>query len=541
MLPPGLRTPRAVVLYYDQVYFDLIDSHKAHPFLYPWGTLGAAFVILYLLLDHRKAPLLKAARWSVFGLLCLFQGWCILTNRARHHASAFGVGLLSFWGTLWVASIMIANDCQMEFKRIECRIKPSTANGDTPDGDTTAVNGTSSPKASQDSNLRQRRNLAPATRIYHNGTEYELFWQGFPNSFFARLDWVADAFCSFRGVGWNWQTSGIPPPPAWVQAQLGNESNKDNTTHDSRMTMSRTGIRRFANRRDLFLDTIKSIAIAYIVLDLVVTLMHRDPYFYGYTQDPGPSYSYLTTWQSQTLTQIYRRLLSLTGIYIALFTIFKLGPLSFSCLLGPRFLGLRGEAWQNPADMFGSFRLVMDKGLAGWWGGWWHQTFRFGFEAPATALLDAMNIDKKSTLGRLVSLCIAFFLSGCVHACGSFTQLGDTRPLMGPMRFFLLQAGAIMVQTAFTHQLKSLCIMERCPQLLRQVTNVVVVHVWLYYTSPLLIDDFAQGGVWLFEPLPFSLLRGLGFGAPDDQFFAWWHGLFWWRTGEAWFDTGIAL
>ncbi|KAK4569793.1 hypothetical protein LTR86_002762 [Recurvomyces mirabilis] len=540
MLPPGLRTPREAVLYYDQVYFDLINNGKAHPFVYPWVTVGAAVIIGYLLIDHRKSPWLQWARWPVFAFLCLFQGWCIATNRARHCASAFGVGLLSFWGTLWVAAIMIANDCQRDFKRIERRSDTTErfANNDT--------NGSTSAVEQKELNARKSRPTAQgsdgSSDGKHNESRDELAWQEYPSGpLIARLDWVADCFCSFRGVGWNWQTSGIPPPPQWAQTQLGDTSNTDNTTNDSRYTKSRTGIRRFFTRADLLRDCLICLASTYFILDFTVTLMHRDPYFVGYTTAPAPTHLPQMIQNSHFLTKSFRLLLSLTGIYTALYSIFKLGPLFFGCLLGPKVLGLRGEAWMNPADMFGSYIMILDKGLAGWWGGWWHQTFRYGFEAPATATLAATGIEKKSTKGRLVSLCIAFFLSGCVHACGSYTQLGDTRPLLGPMQFFLLQAVGIMVQTVATHQLKAAGILEKCPKLLKQAANFALVHVWLYYTAPLLVDDFAQGGVWLFEPLPFSVLRGLGFGAVDDQFFCWWHGLFWWRTGKHWWDTGIAL
>jgi hypothetical protein len=65
---------------------------------------------------------------------------------------------------------------------------------------------------------------------------------------------------------------------------------------------------------------------------------------------------------------------------------------------------------------------------------------------------------------------------------------------------------------------------------------VIYVNTWLYFTAPLFIEDMALGGWFLFEPVPFSILRGLGFGAKDDGFYAM-HGriLSWrrdgWRTG----------
>lgn len=254
-----------------------------------------------------------------------------------------------------------------------------------------------------------------------------------------------------------------------------------------------------------------------------------------------PSYLPAIIRKSQVLTQLYRLVLSLSGIYTPLWTIFKLGPAFFCGVIGPKWIGVRGEPWMNPVDMYGSFSAVLDKGLAGWWGGWWHQTFRFAFEAPTTRLLDTSGVSKRSATGKVLSLAIAFFLSGCIHASGSYTQLGDTRPILGPMRFFLLQGVGILLQTLLVQLLVKTGIVEQCPKLLRRLTNFAVVHIWLYFTAPLLADDFAGGGVFLYEPVPFSLLRGLGLGAPGDQFFCWRHQRVWWRAGKQWWDTGIAL
>lgn len=44
---------------------------------------------------------------------------------------------------------------------------------------------------------------------------------------------------------------------------------------------------------------------------------------------------------------------------------------------------------------------------------------------------------------------------------------------------------------------------------------------WLYLTGPLLADDFARCGIWLFEPVPVSIVRG-GLGER------------WWCWGGRW-------
>lgn len=112
---------------------------------------------------------------------------------------------------------------------------------------------------------------------------------------------------------------------------------------------------------------------------------------------------------------------------------------------------------------------------------------------------------------------------------------------MGPMRFFLLQPCGILFQMWSVSQLDRRGVRHRTPRVLRQLVNFVYVHVWLYFTAPILVDDFAKGGVWLYEPVVISPLRGLGLGAKDDGWFCWWDGILFWRSGKHWWDTGIGV
>ena len=519
MPPPRLHSTREVVLYYDSIYDSWVESGQAAPFLYPWSGMGAFLVLGYLLVDHRQSLALKRLRYPIFVFLFAFQAWVIATNRARHPAGAFGVGLLSAWGVLWVSTLMVVNDCQTDFVRLERADDLGRENDSEPASNGGLSNGdlSQSTKAASKSDVPD-----PASSALHK----TLRWQAYPDSVVQRLDWVADVFCSFRGVGWNWQTSTVPPLPK---------------SQGPRVTTSKIGIRRFSNKTALLRETIVKLTIGYMALDVVKTTMTHDAYFWGYMDAVPPSYLPSLVQNSHILLKSYRLLLSLAGIYTALWEIFKLGPLFFCGILGPDWIGVRGEAWMNSPDMFGSFTCVLENGLVGWWGGWWHQVFRVAFEAHATRLLKALKIEKRSEKGKLISLFVAFFLSGCLHACGSTTQLGDTRPLMGPMRFFLLQPFGILLQMYGVRQLSKAGLLDRTPKFLRQVANFVFVHTWLYHVGPLLADDFAKGGVWLFEPVAISPLRGLGLGAKDDGWFCWWDGVFFWRSGIHCWDTGIAL
>ncbi|GAB7362116.1 hypothetical protein MBLNU230_g2144t1 [Neophaeotheca triangularis] len=543
MLPSNINTPREATLYYDGIYDSLISTGQAQPFIYPWASAGAGIVILYLLIDHRRSRWLELLRFPVFVLLFAFSAWSVATNRARNPAASFGVGLISSWGTLWVSTFMVIRDCQKEFRRIEkSEAVPLELDESNTNGHTTSSQKLDSPQngAIKQRHPRRTTSLQNADALKGPASRRgPLFWQAYPSApFRERLDWIADIFCSFRGVGWSCQVSGIPPAPKWVQSQLEGHPTPQDPSEGTQG--SHVGIKRYNDRSELLRTSLQHVATGIVVLDICKTIMAHDAYFWGNMAAQPPAYlpDYIST--SYTLVKTYRLLVSLASIYTALFTIFKLGPLFFCGVLGPKWIGVRGEAWMQP-DSFGSYQPVFDKGLAGWWGGWWHQTFRRAFEAPGTRILEATGIEPRSELGKFISLCVAFFLSGCLHACGSYTQLGDTRPLWGPMRFFLLQILGIMGQTYASQLLAKAGVTQMMPKMVRQLANFFCVHVWLYHTAPLLMDDFARGGIWLFEPLPFSPLRGLGLGAKDDGWYCWGDGVVFWRTGKHFWNTGLAF
>lgn len=55
-----------------------------------------------------------------------------------------------------------------------------------------------------------------------------------------------------------------------------------------------------------------------------------------------------------------------------------LNTLIYTQLLGPGILGPAGEAWMHP-PIFGPFSAVLEDGLSGFWGQYWHQIFRIAF------------------------------------------------------------------------------------------------------------------------------------------------------------------
>lgn len=401
-LPKDLQSHRDVIAFYDARYRNLIASGDAHPFLYPWAGVGALLIIASLMIDYRVSRMRRLGSYAAFAAMCCYQTWAIATNRARNPAAAFGVGILSSFGALWSAAIMIFNDCQRDFKRIEraeggrlwkreiTAESNGHANGVELNGSAMAKMNGGNPKTS----LRHRHQANGTTESSTKGpTERHgpLIWQSYPaGPLIERLDWVCDAFCSFRGVGWNWQSSGIPPPPSWVSNQLAGDLSA--TERPEPAKTSKSGIRRFGDRKALLQACLRNLALGYIALDAIKTLGIHDRYmWYGDMSLPPPDFLPTFITDSFFLTKSYRLLVCLSAINIALWAIFKLGPVFFVGILGPNVVGLRGEAWMNPADMFGSFEHVLDSGLAGWWGAWWHQTFRVAFQQPGDWLVSTLR------------------------------------------------------------------------------------------------------------------------------------------------------
>jgi hypothetical protein len=528
---PWPRSHYDLIEHYYAQYDKRIASGEYQPFLYPWGTLGAAVVIAYLLIPHQNRPWLKDCRYLAFAWINGFAAYTMLYTRAKGMAPSFGIGLISAWSVAWVSAILICNDAQTDFQRIE-RLEGVFG---SPEKSSIKGQDTSEENAKENQNNMIAGHSGPSTR---HGT---FAWQPYPlTPFIERLDWVLDIFCNFRGAGWNWRTSALPPPPKFIQEQLHHNSGAVVPKTSYRIHSGQ--FRLYATRKELLAANFKTFIFGYIMLDALKTTLMHDPYFWGIINHPDthPPPSYYP--KNAVLVHLIRLLLSMLSVKTALQTIFALGPICFT-FLHP-ILGARSEPWMYP-DPWGSYAVVLDNGLAGWWGNWWHQTFRFAFQEPGRKVVEKLGWERKSAKAKAVQLAIAFTASGAVHACGSWTCWGDeTRPIRGSMCFFLLQGLGVFAEAVVGQTLKKAGVAGRVSPWAMRVWTFVYVHVWFYFTAHLLCNDFARGGVWLFEPVPISIFRGLGFGADSRDGWWCWSGVeevLRWHSGESWWTTGIAF
>lgn len=296
----------------------------------------------------------------------------------------------------------------------------------------------------------------------------------------------------------------------------------------------------YPDRRSLLVANAKTFVKGYLVIDALKTIMMHDPYFWGILSRPPPSYFPFSLLTQPWQLHMYRLFLSMIAISYALETIFSLAPLVFVGVFGS-YIGARSEPWIYP-ETWGSFSIVLDKGLAGWWSSWWHQTFRFAFEQPSLWIAGFFNLDRRSVPAKGIQLVTAFGLSGVLHACGTYTAAGPTHPISNSFAFFMMQALGIFLEVVISSFLRKTGIQKHMPQWAMRTWTFVYVHFWFYHTGHLLCNDFALGGVWLFEPIPISVFRGLGFGAAEqDGWWCWSGKVIRWHTGKHWWQSGVAV
>jgi hypothetical protein len=529
---PWPHSHRDVLEHYYQQYDKQIASGEFAPFVYPFGGYGSFVVIIYLLIPHQNRPWLKKCRFLVFAWLFGFAAYNIRYTRARGMAPALGMGLMHVWSVVWVAAILVWNDAQTEFQRVER---------------TEGVFGSATPKEKGSSEHSEKSvanstvsngQIAPKEHLGPRDRHGEFAWQPYPLSpFIERVDWVGDIFCNFRGAGWNWRTSAVPPPPKHIQEQLYRNS-ASSPAHSFRVHSSQSTL--YPTRRALLISNFKTVIFGYLVLDALKTFMMHDPYFWGQLDRPPPAYFPVWLTARPALVHVYRLALSMLTVKWALQAIFAFAPLLFAGLLGRARIGARAEPWIFP-ETWGPFTAVLDRGLAGWWSSWWHQTFRFAFEQPGLKIAAALGMQRKSVPAKMLQLLCAFGLSGALHASGTYTAAGDTKPLSNSMTFFLLQAVGVAAEVLITQSVRSTGVQRHVPTWLKRAFRFVYVHVWFYYTAHLLCNDFALSGIWLFESVPVSLFRSLGLGVEGEGWWCWGGQVVRWHTGSSFWKSGIAL
>ncbi|KAK0392633.1 hypothetical protein NLU13_2128 [Sarocladium strictum] len=519
-------------------------GHKM-PFVVPY-TLFAAFIIptLWLSISQKRYPWVYTTRWPLAAFIIAFNLHVTSRTSSGNLAISYATGLLAGWGIIYNLNLMIWTRPQATAARIVRR--RNMAHGTTAkslsrvDGNTSVDGPTGILRQrgiAKNATGQANRNLATNGHAEDDGSKY--VWQPFPHEapWRERSNWALDLTTSFRGCGWNWAISSVPQPK-----RPGSVEGPTPVDMESCPVKTPAGYTRCTQRAEFIRKRLLNVALTYTIIDFLAITMSQDPYFVlgpDHRHEAPPHLS----WLHPILLLWLRQLMSLSGFIAAISGMMTANAL-LQYHLAPYLIPSREELWHYPS-IFGDFTAVLDRGLAGWWGIWWHQTFRAQFLAPATFLLREGYYRKGETLSKIVALAISFGQSGILHAFGSWTTIPETRPWRAPA-FFALQAVGIVIQEFLSSFLRSY-IEARNPtlassRLCRRVGNFAFTLLWIQWTSVFFCDDIASTGLWLCDPVPFSPLRMLGLGRAGDRWWRWERAHYpGWYTGEHWWESGVAF
>ncbi|PFH59673.1 hypothetical protein XA68_12025 [Ophiocordyceps unilateralis] len=501
-------TASSMVIALDQVraaYYDAVSkavaTGRGMPLLIPYSLLGTLIVpALWLAVPHLHRPVLYQTRWLVVAFCLAFNTHVIVTSSSDSYAISYVIGLVAAWGIMSTMHLLVWSRPQFDALRA---VKASKLSQPAP------------------ADVKHSK-PAPLSDTF--------YWQPFPADapFLDRLGWAVDLISSFRGIGWNWSTTSVPRP----RAPRANEP----VDMDSMPLVAKCGSERCTTEAEFVRKRLSSIAILYFIVDLCLVIAARDPYFLL-----GPDHAFELPGHLRNtpdyLLLAYRQLVTVTLALCALNFLFSINDLLQYWYI-KAYVPSRSALWLHPSS-FGDFTSVLDRGLSGFWGGFWHQMFRQQFLAPATYLIENGYIKKGSQTAINVMTLISFFQSGFFHLAGSLASIPETK-LWRPVLFFLLQALGMLIQSTFSGQARRF--LPTLHKAVAKAANLLFTIGWLYCTATFLIDDFTSAGLAMTELLPVSPLRWLGLGRATDSWLRWDRNVFpKWYRGQHWWESGLAL
>ncbi len=475
-------SPQDVIDSYQIQWEQAIASQNFLPFIFPYSVSNYGLLVLYLL--YSRTRLARKSKYAIFTAIVWLS--IAIMSGCRTLSLDYGVliGIMSSWCIVWSSTLIIFHNPHQDFYRLVKTSRKSHQRDTRQNREVYHAPESSNPN-------RAPENLQPGQQTGHP----DYVWEAMPDTFWKRFGWTLDLVTSLRGLHWSWRSTCIP---------------------------SISSFRARPTQRRPFQAALWLIFI-YLGLDVLNIIGKTDPYFWGII---NPSESYLS------ISHTYHIFITFLNLMFANLAVFNIPPLLCVHILGPSILGSLSEPWMYSTAP-GPIEIILNNGLQGFWNSWWHQMFRFGLSSPGVWLVDRLGIVRSSAIAKTLRITVAFALSGMVHACGCYTQWPATSSLK--LFFaFMLQPVGMVVQDMIT---LAVCEYSRFDGVLKPA----FVVFWLWLTFEFALDEYARGGMWLVEPLPFSPLRSLGFGPAQEGWWLWRGLVPHFHQGEHWWQWGLAL
>lgn len=490
----------ASLLSFQEEYDHNVSQGKTQPLLVPQHLAGTLILFVWLMLTPYHARLPWIATPVAFTAVVALSVLTLVSCRSLGLAFGFGIGAQSVMTVVLAINLMLLHDPR-NFSRLmlERRVggrAQDQINIEAPSGANT--------KATKYD-----------IRRMHFSQKYDVVWQKAPNNALTRAGWVLDLLISLRGFHWCWTDA--------------------NMSHHQYMARDSARLPRKARS---ILQNALVLITSYVCLDCIKTLMIYDPYFWGQIQ-AGPPHYLPSLLKAQTPLQIYRMFITFLAILSAIIYLSAVCHIViFSILSSPRY-GFLGGGWLC-LPLNGSIDSVARSGLKGFWGEWWHQLLRRHCCSLGDAVADLCGFKMPSDYRKATRYIVAFFLSGILHACGSYTLAGSTRPWASFVPFALQPIGIFIEATAGRYL--SLVIPRMASSgFWRTVGHLGFTLSWLVLTFSFLMDDLAKSGIWFIEPLPFSPLRWTGISGEKGLWYCWRGPWLSFYKGRSVWESGFAV
>ncbi|KAL5331875.1 hypothetical protein ACEPPN_001414 [Leptodophora sp. 'Broadleaf-Isolate-01'] len=399
------------------------------------------------------------------------------------YAWSFGIGYIASIHALWATELLLFRDPRKDFALLHFGTPPPSPvpspppaleiveeKKDDSEEEIVTVAAVEDTSAVEDKEVTKEKE--PVTT---NGSHRIAWTEGYPESWWKRLVWVSKLNISLRYIGWATSDtqmvlySSQPPPP----------SSKSRAT--------------FLFQRLILLG------VCIGIMDVTNLYQYFDPYMQIETpiDEPFPRRlgSFFAKYHLDFLSPRFIRITVLGLQQYSVFTLIGVIPSLLFVTLGG--VGLVDDFWgriENWPSIMGNPVAIVQTGLRGFWGVFWHQLFRNILTGPGSALSRVDSLPPQSTLSYTIRIIIAFGLSGALES----TRLPRDMPSISPLRyasFFWIHGACVLYEIILVRGAARLGFNGPRPlwaSAALACARVVWTGIVLYHTVPVVQDDLTR-------------------------------------------------